>query len=236
MAAEVQEPEPPPGLAFVELTANDDSFGVTQDVLSLDVLANDTFSGMARIVSVDQPTVGSVSIENDELVVSLPPSFAGDLVFTYVMSNESGVESTASVTVHSLNVLAPAGQTATTEPDVLVSRDAISERVVGLFTGLLEIRLNSVQLGFLAIAPLLTGLLALVLRRRDVLVSVTNSPRSRSVALDFDRGMFNLRHNALVWSSGRTRKISNGKLKTLVELPNGERTWVDTDLIIDTGY
>ena len=232
-AAESSEPVPP-AIAFGVLAAVDDRVAAEQDVLRIDILGNDNFGSSPRIVSVVQPLVGSVSIENDQLVVSVPPSFAGELDFDYVLTDESGVESTASVTVFSLNVLSSAS--GVDEVDRGSSPGQVLGRVGSLFVGLAEIRLDTVQLSVLALGPVVFGLLRWLLRRHEDLLSITRTSRTRSVALGSEGGDFRLRHDALVWGRGKTRKLKGGKSETLVELPNGERTWVDSALIIDTGY
>ncbi len=200
------------------------------------MLDNDAFGAGAQIVSVSEPTGGSVEIVGDNIVANLPPSFAGDITFDYTITDESGVESTASVTVFSVNVLAPSSEVATPEQGSIQSISEIFGRATTLFVGLISIRLSRIQLGALAVAPLIFGLARFVLIRREDLVSVTNTPRSSSVDVGAADGLFKLRHDALVWSTRKTRKLPDGTSKTKVELPDGRVSWVDTALIADTGY
>lgn len=200
-------------------------------------LENDTFGGAAMIIAVSQPEVGSVVIEDNMLRVSVPPSFAGDLSFTYTITDESGAEATATVEVLSANVLSPANDRVDAEDGLGVDTfGELADRFSTLFGGLLRVRLTSVQLSSLALAPLVFALFRWRFARREILVSVTNTPRNRTVDSDWNQGLFKLRHDAVVWTFGKTRKLSNGKVATLVELPNGERSWIDSDLIVDTGF
>lgn len=215
----------------------DDSFGAAENTVRFDVLGNDTIGDNARIVSVSQPSVGSVEIDGNEVVVSVPPSFAGTLAFSYTVTDDSGAEATADVQVFSVNVLSPASQsTNITDAPGIETPAELVERFSALFVGLLQVRLTSVQLSTLAFAPLVFGVLRWMFVRKEYLVSVTNAPRSRSIDVGADAGVFKLRHNAVIWSYGRTRKLSNGKVKALVELPTGDRSWIDADLIADTGF
>ena len=226
----------PESLAFVEFGAANDSYGARSDVVTLDVLENDQLGLGGSLTSVVQPAVGSVSIRNNQIVMELPPSFSGEVSFDYVITDESGTESVASVLVYSANVLSPAGQTPLITDTAAPSAGEVFDRVGSLFGGLLTVRLSSTQLTLLGLGPILFGLLVFVLRRRDLLVSVTNWSRSNAVNVDAGSGRFGLRHDALMWSNGRTRKVSNGKTHQLVELPNGERTWIDVNLVTDTGF
>ena len=235
-AAPAAEPAPPAALPFTAIVAVNDSIGVSTDQAVLDVIANDSFGSAGRLVSVTQPAVGSAEIVDGELVVSLPPSFAGDLSFDYTITDESGVESTASVQVFSVNILAPTGASIDAQPEPFTSANDVIGRLGSLVLGLVEIRLNSLQLSALAFGPPLFGLMLVRFTRREDLVSVTNTARTSNVGLDTDDGVFKLRHNAVAWTTGKTRKQPSGRQQTRIELPNGEQSWIDTNLIVDTGF
>jgi len=226
----------PPTLPFTNLIASDDTFAVSQDTTIVDVLANDTFGQDPRIVSTTQPAIGSVTITDEgQLAVTVPPSFGGEIAFSYTLTDESGIESTADVLIRSVNVLAPATGAGAEPSELLSVRDVLS-RVTTLFTGLVRIRLSTIQVTTLAFAPLLFGLLRLFFVRREDLVSVTNAPRRRSVDVNTSSGLFKVRHNALVWTARKTRRESTGVEQTQIELPNGDTAWIDSNLIVDTGY
>ena len=226
----------PEALSFAELLAVDDTVAIAGDLATIDVLSNDTFGNQATIQNVSQPVVGSVVIENDgSLTVSLPPSFAGEFSFMYTLADESGATSTATVMVLAANVLASAGGSSDPTPEVSSVGDFFG-RTTSLFTGLVSIRLSSVQVTSLAIAPILFGLLVFAFRRREELVSVTNYQRSRAVGLNTKQGPFKLRHNSLIWSTRKTRRSKDGTNQTQVELANGQKTWIDSHLVVDTGY
>ena len=226
----------PEALSFAELLAVDDTVAIAGDLATVDVLSNDTFGNQATIQNVSQPVVGSVVIENDgSLTVSLPPSFAGEFSFMYTLADESGATSTATVMVLAANVLASAGGSSDPTPEVSSVGDFFG-RTTSLFTGLVSIRLSSVQVTSLAIAPILSGLLVFAFRRREELVSVTNYQRSRAVGLNTKQGPFKLRHNSLIWSTRKTRRSKDGTNQTQVELANGQKTWIDSHLVVDTGY
>ena len=87
--------------------AIDDLFDVTQDVVKapLDVLANDfpSSTGVLRIVSFTQPPHGTVAFSVDKLslLYTPNPSFPAPFtdVFTYTVTDGTGLTSTASVSV-----------------------------------------------------------------------------------------------------------------------------------------
>lgn len=226
----------PEALPFSAVLAVNDSLGVSSDQVVLDVLGNDSFGTDPRLVSVTQPAIGAAEIVDGDLVVSLPPSFAGDISFTYTISDESGVQSTATVEVFSVNVLAPAGERIDAESAPAQSPSEVLDRIGSLFTGLVQIQLTPLQLTTLAFGPLLLGLVRLLFVRRDELLSVTSTARTSDVGLVADDDVFKLRHNALVWSTNTNRMQSNKGGKTRIDLPNGDQTWIDSDRIVDTGY
>ena len=61
----------------------DDEFVSSTNQLTVDVLANDTLGAGAQIVEVSDPEVGSVSVQGDQIVVDLPESYSGVVMFTY---------------------------------------------------------------------------------------------------------------------------------------------------------
>ena len=63
----------------------DDEFVSPTDQLTVDVLANDTLGARAQIVEVSDPEVGSVSVLGDQIVVDLPESYSGTVMFTYTV-------------------------------------------------------------------------------------------------------------------------------------------------------
>jgi len=228
--------DPPPALSFAEVRATDDEVGASTDQITLDVLENDSFGQFPTISAVTQPANGTVEIVDNQVLVTLPPSFGGDITFDYTLTDESGAESTATVTVFSVNVLAPAGDRVDADEPAAESITEVFGRCATLFTGLVQIRLSTVQLSVLAAGPLLFGVLRFLFVRREDLVSVTSTPRNRSVDVGSTAGIFKLRHDALMWSTQKTRKLPNGTSKTRVELPNGELTWIDSHLVTDTGF
>ena len=225
----------PPNLAFAEIVATDDTFSASEDVVRFNVLENDTFGGGATILSVTETTAGSAAIEGDEIVVTMPPSFAGELSFNYTITDESGGQSSATVTVLSANVLAPAGDLVAQQTQQQTFSETLS-RVTKLFTGLVSVRLTTAQLGALAFAPLVFGLLRWWFVRSDQLVSITHTPRTRSIDVGADEGLFKVRHDALLWTIGKSRTLPDGTRKMKVELPNGETAWVNSNVIVDTGF
>ena len=228
-------PPPPSALAFSDFEAIDDHFVASDSALRVDVLDNDRLAAGAEIISVTQPEVGSVVIEDGELLISVPPSFGGGFDFAYAISDASGRESSATVTVLSVNVLTPSVDVA--DPaGPLTSVSEVFERASELFDGLLRIRLSTSQLAILALGPLVFFVLSYFLLRREDLLSITNTSRNRPVEVGAKEGALPLRHDALVWGRGKTRRLPNGKSKTLIEVPDGDRTWVDSDFVVATGY
>jgi len=184
---------------------------------------------------VEQPEVGAVEIDGDQLLVTLPDSYAGGLDFTYTISDESGVESTATVNLVSVNVLGVVSELVETQTSVGSAGEAFA-RVTSVFGGLVDVRLSAVQLSALATVPVLLGLLVLILRRREYLVSVSTVAWPQSVNMETEAGAVMLRHDALAWSARKTRKGSTGSRQTQVTLQSGERGWIDSGLLKDTGY
>lgn len=198
------------------------------------MLTNDQFTGSAQITSVVQPTVGEVAVEDNVLVLNLPVSYAGEITFDYTITDEFDVESTATVTVLSANVLASVVDPIDEQDQMQTFPEALA-RVTGLFSGLISVRLNSFQLGALALAPLAFGVVRWWLARPEKLLSITSASRTRLVNIGTNDGLYSVRHDALVWTRSETRS-SGGVTKTKVELHNGNTAWIDTKLITDTGY
>jgi len=224
----------PDALPFAQLVAVDDAIGTAEQQLVLDVLDNDTFTGPVTI-EVSEASIGSVEVQGTSIVADLPASFGGEMRFTYTVRDSAGNESSADVTIFSANVLTPANDAIDPEPEV-TSISEFFDSAGTFFTGLVKIRLSTVQLGVLALAPLVFGVLRWLFVRREDLLSITNSPRARSVSVGTDTGRFNLRHDALMWSTGKTRHLPDGKSKTQVELPDGSVSWIDSHRVVDTGY
>ncbi|WP_093517313.1 Ig-like domain-containing protein [Stigmatella erecta] len=89
-------------------TANDDSFTVASDSgpTPLDVLANDTaepdIGEILSIISVTQPSAGSVAITGRQVTFTPPEGFNGTVTFTYTISDGNDGTDTATVTVTSV--------------------------------------------------------------------------------------------------------------------------------------
>lgn len=203
--------------------------------MTVDVLANDLVNDQPQIISVTQPEVGSVVIRNNQLDVSLPSSFAGDFSFDYTVVDSAGAESTATVTIFSANVLIPVSRALTEDGGGGV--DSVEQLVgdaVALFLGLVQIRLSPFELGALGFAPLLLGAFAWF-SRRERLISITSTARSRTVSTT--RGLpFEIRHDALLWTKGKTRSAGQEGTQIKIELPTGDSVWIDQALVVDTGF
>ena len=213
----------------------DDEFVSSTDQLTVDVLANDTLGAGAQIVEVSEPEVGSVSVLGTQLVVDLPESYSGVVMFTYTVLDASGATSTASVSVLSANVLSPVTEVADVDPSI-DSVAAVLGRANQLFEGLLAIQLSSVQLIALSIAPLFLGIVALAVMRRERLLSITGVPKSELATFP-GRGDLAARHDASVWgrAAGRRRRFGN-QTQVRIELASGETVWVDAQNVHDTGF
>ncbi len=227
-------PEP---LAFVALEAVDDSVSVTDARTEVDVLENDVFEGFVSITELTQPSFGMVEVGPDgTVIVDLPRSFAGNVAFTYTARDERGVESTARVEVFSVNVLAPAGELVDPKAEPIESVEGVLTRVETLFGGLIEVELSTLQVAALGFAPLVLGILYLILRRRDELVSVTGVPVWSTIAAKgTDDTAVLLRHDQLGWATARTR-LSHGTSEVLVDVPGKDPVWVPANHLTDTGY
>ena len=238
--------EPPAAAPFVEpVAAVSDTFATSEAASVIDVLTNDTFGTNGRISSVTQPQVGSVTIVNDQIEVTLPPSFAGEVSFTYILTDDSGSTAVAEVLVASLNVLEPAVSLdeplLTPEPleepeGVLTAIGSVFSRSTQTFSGLANITLQRSQIGLLALMPIVFFFLyRFMIFRRERLLSISQIARTSAVTTPAGAENFNLRHDALLWSDGRER-VRHGVKQVRVELPDGTKTWVDKSLVIDTGY
>ena len=224
----------PEAIPFVDVFAEPDRISVSDDVTAINVIANDTYGPNPQILSVTQPLIGSVELVNGGIEVTMPPSFAGDIVFTYTLTDDTGTVSTAEVAVFSVNVLSPAGNRVTAEEELTSVADVFG-RATTLFTGLFSIRLTTVQLTVLGFGPVVFGLLRILFVRREDLLSVTSTARSRSVAAPVADAVFSLRHDAIVWSDGKKR-THNGVRQVRIELPNGAVSWLDETTVTDTGF
>lgn len=230
------DPSPPEGLTFVLVGAVNDQFHASTNQAVIDVLTNDTFGAAPRIVSVEQPEVGSVTISSEQqlLVVDIPQSYAGDVTFAYTFRDESGAEATAVVTVTSANVLGAVREITETRPAPSSVAEGV-DLVISRLIALVEIRLSSLELTALASAPVLLGLLWALFSRRERLLSVTNIVARSAVDLTESAGSSSLAHDALVWSTGPSRKWGKSK-KVYVETSAGTRGWVRADFLHDTGF
>ena len=211
-----------------------DQFQTSANQQVLGVLANDVFGDSPRIVSVTQPAIGSVVISGSELVIDLPPSYAGELTFTYTFTDESEVLSSAEVRVSSANVLGPVRGLADDQPGTTSVVDSIG-RVASQLVGLLEVRLSALQIAVLAPAPLFLGMAWALLRRRERLMSITDVEHSYAAKLHGTHET-DVRHDALVWSTGLSRRGIGGRSELFVETSMGTRGWIRADRLHDTGF
>jgi len=228
-------PPPTEPEAFVRIDAVDDTLSASESRVIVEVLANDIVGDEARIVSVGQPEIGSATIDNGRLVVDVPRSYGGEVSFTYTISDQSGVASTATVRLISVNVLSVVNDLVETESPIDSPGEAF-QQVASVFGGLIDVRLSAIHLTALATAPLFLGAIVLLLGRRESLMSVTNVSWPRTVDFQSDAGSGTLRHDAVVWSTRKNRKSAVGGKQTRVVLASGERGWIDVDLLTDTGY
>ena len=212
----------------------DDEFVSSTDQLTVDVLANDTLGARAQIVEVSDPEVGSVLVQGDQVVVDLPESYSGTVMFTYTVLDASGATSTASVSVLSANVLSSVTEVADVDPPI-DSVGAVLARTGQLFGELFTIRLSSIQLAVLAIAPLFLGLVGLAVMRREVLLSITGVPRTE-LANFVGKTTRVARHDALVWGRETGRRRRFGRIQVRIELASGDSVWIDPDNVHDTGF
>ena len=212
----------------------DDEFVSSTDQLTVDVLANDLVGAGAQIVEVSDPEVGSVSVLGTQLVVDLPESYSGVVMFTYTVLDASGATSTASVSVVSANVLSSVTEVADVDPSI-DSVGAVLERTGQLFEELLTIRLSSIQLSALAVAPFFLGLVGLAVMRRELLLSITGVPRTE-LANFVGKTTRAARHDALVWGRETGRRRRFGRTQVRIELASGETVWIDPGYIQDTGF
>ena len=110
----------------------------------------------------------------------------------------------------------------------------LSHGIGTLYGDLISIQLSTLQLVALSLAPLLLGLLYLLLRSREKLVSVTAVPRSHTLIGDeVDGPAIPVRHDALAWTSTRFRRRNS---KARVEIPGSHEVWIPERHIVDTGY
>lgn len=238
----IPEIEPPDGLAFGLLEANDDTIVIRGNALTtLAVLENDVLNGPVTIVDIVQPSAGQVRVlEDGSLGFEPPPGFAGELTFRYTIEAEDGQVSTAVVSLVLAVALDQTVGSAATEEVVEETADAVTTIVdsVGSLVGdVVSIRLSRLQVtmvGFALIVFLVLRVFAL--RRREILVQVTGVSRDQALELTGTDGEpIGLRHDATLWVRGRTgRKGAEGR-EIKVDTRHGE-AWVDADAITDTGY
>jgi len=232
----------PETLAFGDVIARPDLFAATQSAEQINVLENDTFAGNARVINVVQPAVGSVQVVNNLIELTLPRSYSGEIVFSYTLTDDTGSTSTANVTVSSLNVLETANpeQTILSEPrdeanGVFATVEEAIWQTVDMFTGLFSIKLSTTQLSLIALGPIVFLVLHFVFIRREKLLAISRTSRTHAVSAQTAKAEFALRHDAYLWSDGKTR-TKNGVKQVRVELPNGTTSWVDQSMLTDTGF
>lgn len=233
-------PVVPDVLPVLEIRAVDDAFTVESNLSIVDVLANDQGGAEIRIVLVTQPRLGSVEVvEGGFIEVMFPNSYAGAIEFEYEVTDESGSASRAVVVIESANVLAPVAELLTLERQPPNSLGELGSRAQLIYDDLLQVRLSSFQLTALSLAPLLFGLLYLILRNRnrERLVSVTSVPVQTDIYVNLRRenGSIPFRHDALLFSRSRTRR-RGGVYERSVRLDSGQLGWVQASKIADTGY
>ena len=72
--------------------------------------------------------------------------------------------------------------------------------------------------------------------KRDYLLAVTSSSRAHAVSVPLNgTDDYQLRHDAYLWTEGRLR-THKGTRQIQVELPNGERSWIDRSLTTEPHY
>ena len=232
----------PETLAFGDVIARPDLFAATQSAEQINVLENDTFAGNARVITVSQPAVGSVQVVNNLIELTLPRSYSGEIVFSYTLTDDTGSTSTANVTVSSLNVLETAKpeQTILSEPrdeadGVVATVEEAIWQTADMFTGLFSIKLSTTQFSLIALGPIVFLVLHFVFIRREKLLAISRTSRTHAVSAQTAKAEFALRHNAYLWSDGKTR-TKNGVKQVRVEIPNGTTSWVDQSILTDTGF
>jgi len=203
--------------------------------MTVDVLSNDSYGDTGRIQSVVQPSAGTVTIDGSQLKVEIPQSYAGEIRFSYTISDESGSESTASVVVLSANVLNPVSELVDTRTTPTGSISSALEDGGELLSSLLEVRLLRLHIASVVLAPIVLGLMWLAIGRREFLVSVTKVNRSETVELEGSHGSLSVRHDELLWTTKKTAARLPGS-KVPIEVSNGSRAVIDGRLIEDTGY
>ena len=226
----------PPAIASVLVSATDDRVAASENQVIVDIFANDSFGNAPRLVSVTQPDIGSVEIIDDRILVNVPSSFGGEVRFDYTITDESGVESTAEVQVLSVNVLSSTRDLLEAGPAPIESIGDVIDRAARMFNELLEIRLTSVQLGLISLAPPILGLLCLLFGRREILLSITATSSGETVGLRSGSGSTKLRHDAIVWSTRKARRRSKDASETKIQLQDGREGWVDSSRLTDTGF
>lgn len=232
--AQIDAPQPTPTPAGLQ--AIDDTFALSTLTQTLDVLANDIGGGNGSIESISQPSVGSATRAEDNMIeVTLPESFAGSITFTYTLLDDLGTVTTATVTVESLNLLSDVRELVDNETTELTSVEGFSERSEALVGELVQIRVSVLQLSVLSFAPFMLAVLYLILRARDQLVELTGVTSGETLHASHLSGTSStpLRHDEVVW----TRSTWFGRRKTTrVTLSNGEVVSVPTDSLRDTGF
>ena len=223
---------------FIELVLADDSVTASGVEVLVNVLENDQANEGLEISSFTQPSVGSVALQDGQLLVTLPRSFAGSTTFTYSAVDVSGEPKTASVEVFSVNALTPAAELVdpTEAAEEIVTPTAVFETVSSLFDGIVSFELSTLQFSFVTVAPLLVGGLWFAFRQRAQLLSVTTLESGQTIAVERLRGGERLvGHQALVWGTRRSR-TRGGQKQVLVETDSNTRMWVPVTRLTDTGY
>jgi hypothetical protein len=98
-----------PNCPVIAPTASPDEFSTSYATpLTASVLSNDTGSAPLRVALTTQPSSGTLTLSQDGTFSFQPAAlFAGDVSFSYTLSDSTGLTDTASVTIHVGSPTAP---------------------------------------------------------------------------------------------------------------------------------